>query len=134
VNTQQKGQYAQLKVELRASEKGLIVSCPTVDTRYDLIIDTGEKLCRVQVKYADGKVSHSTGSVLVGLRRWAGDKRHVTRNYQREEVDAILVYLPKVDRVCWLPPELFHNKSSIVLRINPQRRNRNAHLVENFYW
>jgi hypothetical protein len=39
----------------------------------------------------------SYGAVQVNLRRWAGNKRWITRNYEKEEVDALLVYVPRVN-------------------------------------
>jgi hypothetical protein len=134
MNTQQKGQFAQLKVEQVAAEKGYVVSKPTIDTRYDLIIDDGESLHKVQVKYAGSKTTN--GSINVGLRRWAGDKRHVTRNYTTAEVDGILVYIPQIDRVCWLPPELFDNKPAIVLRLEPTKsgQKKGINFAKDYFW
>ena len=44
-----KGIIAQLKAELRANELGFIVSKPTTENcRYDMIIDDGKKLNRIQ--------------------------------------------------------------------------------------
>ena len=136
MDTQQKGEYAQLKVQQRAVEFGFIVSVPTVDTRYDLILDDGKQLLKVQVKYADGSFNDSSGSVRLDLRRWAGDKRTETRNYQRNEVDAILVYIPKIDDICWLPPALFHDKPALSIRYEPTRSGQkaNIHFASDLIW
>lgn len=135
MNTQQKGEYAHLKVQLRAIEKGCTVSIPLLPVRYDLIVDDGKDLHRVQVKYADGRTTHAEGSVVVNLRRWAGDKRTETRNYRKGEVDAILVYVAPVDVLCWLPIEMVDDKSSIVLRFaKAKKKTPRAHLVEDLEW
>ena len=55
----QKGEIAQLKVQLRAAEKGVTLSKPLIDSRYDFIRDDGRKQERAQVKYASGKSPHS---------------------------------------------------------------------------
>jgi hypothetical protein len=136
MNTQQRGQFAQLKVELRSAEKECIVSKPTIDARYDLIIDDGSKLTRVQIKYADGKSINSDGVVVVNFRRWAGDKRTETHNYLSSEVDAILVYIAKVDKICWLPPEVFDDKPNLYLRLEPPKNGQKTGIVmaEDYYW
>ncbi len=135
ITTQQKGKFAELKVEIRAYEKGWMVSRPTSDCRYDLVLDDGIKLFRVQVKYAGGK-GRGNGTVNVGLRRWAGDKSRKTRNYRKHEVDAILVYLPSIDRVCWLGPEMFENKPAILLRVEPpsKKRTKSMNFASDLVW
>ena len=65
-----KGGIAQAKTEIRAMEKGYIVSKPiTEGTRYDIVIDNGVKLSRIQIKYAGNKQSFCKGSVLVDFRK-----------------------------------------------------------------
>jgi hypothetical protein len=51
-STAQKGELALLHVLQRAVENGWIVSRPTRDCRYDLVLDDGDRLYRAQVKYA----------------------------------------------------------------------------------
>ena len=136
LNTQQKGQLAQLKVEQRALEKGCMVSRPTTDARYDLIVDVGGKLQRVQIKYCSAKVSTSSGSFMVDLRRWAGDKRTVTRNYTKQEIDALMIYLPATDKVYRLPASLVHEKSSITLRVAPSSngQHKGIRMASRYEW
>jgi len=113
----QKGEIAELRVQLRAVEKGYIASRPAVASRYDLIIDTGTELLRTQVKYADTASSHATGSVLVGLR--PGRERGQRRNkhvYCVGQIDLILVYIAKVDKIACLKPEVFSGRSSLTIR------------------
>lgn len=136
MNTQNKGQFAQLKVEQRAAEKGYIVSRPTTDTRYDLIIDDGKRLAKAQIKYAAGSPGKATlGSVRVELRRWAGDKRHERRTYGAE-IDILLVYVPAVDKICCIPPALFRDKPALHLRYKPAKSNvkKTVHRVDDYLW
>lgn len=49
----QKGELALLKVLVRANELGWVASRPTRDCRYDLVLDDGKQLHRVQVKYCN---------------------------------------------------------------------------------
>src|SRR5438309_2267143 len=68
------GEFAVAKVFLRAIEKGWTVSRPMMECRYDLILDDGLRLYRVQVKYAGGKTPKQvSGVVPVGLKKWRTD-------------------------------------------------------------
>lgn len=136
MNTQQKGHIAQLKVELRALEKGFAVSRPSVDARYDLVVDNGESLLRVQVKYCDANTTHSVGSFFVGLRRWAGDRRDVSRNYRADEIDALAVYLPSTEKVYWIPVQVIDDKSSLTLRTEAPRngQTKGIRMASDFEW
>jgi hypothetical protein len=69
LTTDQKGEIALLKVRIEASRKGAVVALPTIPARYDCILDYQGKLYRVQVKYADSKMSHSQGATRLDLRR-----------------------------------------------------------------
>jgi hypothetical protein len=90
-----KADIARIKVEMRALELSVVCSKPVTEgTRYDCILDTGDRLYRVQVKYADGKSSCSRGAVTVNLRRQIGKNRN--HPYLEHEVDVILVYVPKI--------------------------------------
>jgi len=80
---------------LRAAEKGVLLSRPVLDSRYDFIMDDGRKLERVQVKYASGKAQNSQGSIKVNLKSWEG--RKLRRTYCANEADALLVYIPQID-------------------------------------
>ncbi|MCI0485271.1 MAG: group I intron-associated PD-(D/E)XK endonuclease [Blastocatellia bacterium] len=93
-----KADIARLKVEMRALEKGIICSRPVVEgTRYDCILDTGSKLYRAQVKYANGKSSNTEGVVQVNLRKEIRKNRNAA--YTDSEIDVLLVYVPKIDSV-----------------------------------
>ncbi len=124
----QKGHIARLKVEARAAELGAYVSIPTTDTRYDLVIDSENFLYRVQVKYADVSMRNSRGSVLLSLLKNG-------KTYSASEIDALLVYVAKVDRVCWFGPEVFHGRQSITLRYKPAAIHRvDMRLVHEYFW
>ena len=141
MHTNLKGAIAEQKVVLRALEKGLIVSKPVVDCRYDLIIDNQGKLERAQVKYGNGTTRNSEGSISVSLTSWDHDgsghrDAKQSRTYTSEEVDCILVYLPKKDVVVRLSPKLFDGKKSLVLRYEASKNNqkKGVHLVEDLRW
>lgn len=134
VTTNVKGQLAVSKAELRAFELGYIPSRPLYDARYDLIIDIGGKLQRLQVKYADGKSSNSTGSVVVKLEY--EDRRKNVYTYDMDEVDALIVYIPKLDKLCYLPKRVFVKKRKLNIRIAKSKNNQKIGIIaaEDYYW
>lgn len=112
-DSDKKGHQAKLKVEERCLEKGYIVCYPSTESRFDLVIVSPEGKCsRVQVKYAGAKSCNSEGSVILNLRR---------RNklYTKEEIDAILAFVPAIGKILWIGPDLFHNQQTLTFRYQP---------------
>jgi hypothetical protein len=101
----------------RAWEKGWIASRPTRDCRYDLVLDDGKRLHRVQVKYAGRRAVHCRGAVNLDFTK--GGSRN--RRYFDHEVDAIIAYVAPVDTLVWLGPLHFHGRRNIQLRYLPTR-------------
>ena len=130
-----KADIARLKIEMRALELGVICSRPVKEgTRYDLILDTGKKLYRAQVKYGNGCSSKATGAVQVNLRREI--RKEKNRPYSQDEIDVLLIYVPKIDKICWFGPEVFNAKSSISIRITPTKNGQLKHCLhaEKHFW
>lgn len=136
LTTSQKGEIAKLKVEQRAHEKGWIPSRTVDYARYDLVLDDGQRLYRVQVKYTDSRNTRADGSVSVNLKK---EKFNGTTNYQTyssDEVDVLIVYVQKTDCLCWFGPEHFHNKTSLFLRYEPSKNGqiKRTKMIEDFKW
>jgi hypothetical protein len=131
--TNQKAGLAQLKVKARAIEKNIVVSEPILDTVYDLILDIEGVLYKVQVKYADGSVQNSEGSITCGLKKKSHGK---FMGYTRDDIDAILVYIPKIDKILWFDPEYFENKKQFVIRIEAAKNSQRKGILfaDNFIW
>lgn len=129
-----KGQLAVSKTELRALELGFLPSRPLFDTRYDLIVDNHKSLIRVQIKYADGKSSSSTGVAVVKLEYIDRQKKAFT--YKDNEVDALIVYIPKIDKLCYIPKELFIGKRKLSIRTSKSKNNQKKGIIaaEDYYW
>jgi hypothetical protein len=72
---------------------------------------------------------HASGSILLHLRRRK-------RRYTKEEIDVLLVYVPQLDQVCWLPPDEFHNRSSVSFRVKPARngQRKRCRMIEDYIW
>jgi hypothetical protein len=134
ITTNIKGQLALSKTELRALELGFLPSRPLFDARYDLIIDTHDRLLRLQVKYANGKITHSDGSVRVKLEYISRTKNVYT--YHQGEIDGLIVYIPRIDKLCFFPPEVYIGKTHLCIRIMPSKNNqtKGVLLAENYLW
>jgi hypothetical protein len=130
-----KGQLATTKVQLRALELGYIPSIPNMDCRYDIIIDDGKKIWRVQVKYANGTPSHSSGSVIAKLA-YETRQRRMTYTYKESEVDALVVYIPKIDKLCWFPCEVFVGKQVLCVRLEPSLNGQKSRIIQasDYFW
>jgi len=134
VTTNHKGQLAVSKTELRSLELGYLPSRPLYDSRYDLIIDTGKKLLRVQVKYADAKTSNSTGSIPVKLAYI--NRRKKVYTYKDSEIDGLIVYFPKIDKLCFFPTKVFAGKTRIQVRYLESKNNQKKGIIlaENYFF
>jgi hypothetical protein len=132
LSTDQKGSIAETAIIHAAVKRGIHVYKPVTDgTRYDLIFDTGDKLVRVQCKWA-----RRYGDVVV-VRAYSNRRtRHgmIRRVYTAREIDAFAVYCAEFDRVYVLPIESFDAQSQIYLRLKPARNNQSAgvHLAESY--
>jgi hypothetical protein len=134
ITTNLKGQIAASKTELRALELGYIPSKPIFDTRYDLILDNLTDLLRIQIKYADGKITNSGGSIRVKLEYQ--DRRKNSYTYKQEEIDGLIVYFPRLDRLCFFPPEVYVGKKSLCIRVEPSKNNQAKGILfaRDYYW
>lgn len=130
-----KADLARLKVEMRALELGVICSRPVIEgTRYDCVLDTGSGLYRAQIKYGNGTPSKVTGAVQVNLRKAIGKEKN--HPYFENEIDVLLVYIPKIDRICWFGPEVFHGRGSISIRIDTAKngQTKGCFSVAEYLW
>jgi hypothetical protein len=135
-STEKKGEEARLKIELRAVEKGLIISRPTTLARYDAILDDGIHLLRVQIKYAGGMFL-SSGSARVPLKRKNSCSRNAKcRLYENGQIDGILAYIPSAEKIVWLNPDDFIGKTEVSIRLRPSRNNQVKGIIflENRIW
>lgn len=130
-----KGELACLKLEQRAIEKGAVVSRPTIECEYDRVVDYDGKLYRVQVKYADSTSSNASGAVQACIGK-AGTKHGSHTPYTDNDIDVVAVYLPAIDRVCWLNREEWQGKVAIQLRFEEPKNNqkKGIRLAEDYVW
>ena len=121
LTTNRKGTLAEAKIAAAAVEAGVGVARPLGDERYDLIFDLGERLLRVQCKWA----TREDGVVVARLytcRR--GPDGLISRRYRPGEFEAFGLYCPANDRCYLLPADEFVAHRVVTLRLAPSRNNQ----------
>lgn len=118
--THAKGELAQLKVQVRAAEKGITVSRPTVEARYDLILDFDGKLERAQIKYGN---RWAGGALQVDLRKEARNNG-IVKTYSSKEVDALYVYVAQRELILRIPVSVFDQRKSLTFRFEETKNNQ----------
>jgi len=123
-NTKVIGDLSELEAALALARSGYIVSKPLGDShRYDLVIDDGERLSRVQVK---------TGRLRGGSIRFNCYSSHshrggsASRSYHGE-VDFIAVYCPQTGKA-YLTPEAELVNTQMHLRVDPTVNRQDWHI------
>ena len=108
---------------LALSSRGYDVSVPFGEnTRYDLIVDRGGALSRVQCKTGrlrDGTVRFATASTYAHLP----SPREMRRDYAGQ-IDEFAVYCPETQGIYLLPIEEIRTQRGAYLRIDPARNNQ----------
>jgi hypothetical protein len=123
VLTNQKGTVAEAAVLLECAKLGIPAARPVDDQRYDLILDLGAQLLRVQCKWAARR-----GDVIVVRCRTCrrGREGLIHRSYRPGEIDAVAAYSPDTERCYLLPAELSVECAGVQLRVAPTKNNQAA--------
>ncbi|HKP72609.1 MAG TPA: group I intron-associated PD-(D/E)XK endonuclease [Pyrinomonadaceae bacterium] len=97
-----KGNSSEAVVLAAYIQAGFLVSLPFGGgAAYDLIVDTGARLIRVQVK--TGKLE--SGCIVYNARRHRGSKYNTFKRYQADELDVFAVYCPGSQQIYVVPVE-----------------------------
>jgi len=122
LTTNQKGAIAEAAIAFAALEVGYDVYRPMFEGgRYDLIFDTGERLMRIQCKWAP-----LNGEVLV-IRSYSSRRNAeglLRRPYVSGEFDALGAYCAAVGRCYLIPYEAINGAVQLHLRLSPARNNQ----------
>jgi hypothetical protein len=123
LTTDQKGLIAEQAIAWEAIRRGIGVSLPLGDERYDLIVDLRPRLLRVQCKWAS-----RIGEVIAARLYTSRRNRHglVNRRYAPGEFDVFGLYCPDGDRCYLLPADDFVAYRQVHLRLAPSRNNQEA--------
>lgn len=132
MNTLDKGYIGEMKVAAWAAEQGYLLSKPLTEARYDLVLDDGSRLLRVQVKYVN-HVRKDTGATQVDFRSECRNSGY-RKLYDEAEVDVILAYLAPLGIICRFEPEDFVGRATINLRTTPCQngQQKNVRYVSDF--
>jgi hypothetical protein len=100
LTTNQKGFIAETAVMHECAQLGVPVLKPLDDQRYDLVLDLGSRVLRVQCKWAA-----RVGDVIAIRTRTSrrGPNGHIHRSYGADEIDAIVAFCAETGR-CYLLP------------------------------
>jgi prevent-host-death family protein len=119
LSTNAKGNVAELAIAKEAAKLGLGVLKPlTEHERYDLVLEVGGVLFRVQCKWASLLRAQSVVAVrLSGYRCTTGGC--VRSIYTESEVDLVAAYCAELDASYLLPISLVARRRQIHLRLRP---------------
>jgi prevent-host-death family protein len=126
-NPNHKGNVAELAVAAEAAKLELDVLKPlTEHARYDLVLDIGDALFRVQCKWANCR----DGVIRVRLYSsyHSPTRGYVHSKYDASEVDLVAVYCGDNDRCYLVPAELFAGRAALYLRVAEAKNNQRAAL------
>jgi hypothetical protein len=123
LTTNQKGFIVETAVLHECAKLHVPVAKPMDDQKYDLIFDLGEKLLRVQCKWAA-----RIGDVIAIRTRTRRRAREglIHRSYSAEEIDAIAAFCPDTGRCYLRPHERSVERAAVQLRLEPTKNNQAA--------
>jgi PD-(D/E)XK endonuclease len=122
VTTDQKGAIAEAAIALAAMKLGVDVYRPLGEGgRYDLILDIGSRLLRVQCKWAATMKQVLVVRCYTFRRTRTGWKKTTST---ADEVDVVAAYSMDLDRCFLIPIGLVEERPTIQLRIAPTLNNQ----------
>jgi len=122
--TKARGDQAELAVATDLIRRGYSVSFPYgEDTDYDLVLDRGDRLERIQVKY--GESAGVRLEVRCHSHSLTGGRVIRTKRYTAATIDWLAVYDGSTDRSFYIrATELGNGMSTITLRLKPAANNQ----------
>ena len=126
-DSNRKGNLAEAAVAFHAAKLDIPVFRPlTEHCRYDLVLEIGGQLQRVQCKWCPRR----DGVVIVRLTasRYTSGGQQIRTKYTADEVDAVAAYCEELDRCYLLPIELVGGMNAIQLRLSEPRNGQRAAL------
>lgn len=109
----QKGISTELRSLLYFTNKGYLCSIPYGNVgRYDLLVDTGKKIVRIQCKSAH---KNDNGSYTVNTSNTAMKANgNVRKFYTKDEIDFIITFIE--DQAVFIPVEMIEKSQSKIFR------------------
>src|SRR5712671_3762696 len=121
-----KGAVAEQAIVLAATKLQIPVLRPVSEHgRYDLALEIGDRLWRVQCKW--GRLTERGDAVGVHLFSCrCTPNGYVRTGYTQDEIDAIGVYCGELDRCFLVPISAVSGQQTIQLRLTPARNGQQA--------
>jgi hypothetical protein len=117
LSSKQRGELAEMMFMVKATQKGFATAKPYGDSRrYDFIVDTGNRLWRVQVKSSNAK---QYGSYMVNLQRNANGE---VIAYDPSEIDFAVAYVMPCDAWFVIPVEAIAGRKTAKLCLHENAR------------
>ena len=127
MNSSRKGDESEATVISELMKLGYSVSIPFGDSnRYDLIVDDGETLKKIQVKTANYKGDKIKFNCYSDVYK-NGERE--TNSYDKTEIDAFVVYCKEIGDCFWVDVEKA-GVASMTIRLKGGQKNSN--LKEDF--
>lgn len=123
-NTKDKGDLAEVMVLADLMKQGFKLSVPVGDnSRYDLIVDRGDKLERVQVKYIES--DHEVVRINGRSNVFKAGRTFTETKYSTSDIDWLAAYDKSTDRCYYVSAlELGEGMTQVALRLKPSRNNQ----------
>lgn len=124
MNSTQMGELAETLFCYEAQKNRLKVSRPITTERYDVLVDNGEKIFKVQIKSCYRDMNHCDAYKI----KIENGKRE---RYKKGEIDILACYVSNAD--CWyiMSLEELGDRGHITVRVH-NRKSKNFHLEENW--
>lgn len=122
-DTNLKGTITELKCQTHFLELGYNVSVPQNPDRYDFILDTGNKLLKIQVKTCNN--NNPDYLVFATCSSHYVHGKHVHTAYQNEGIDYFCTYF---DNQCYLVPVSECGKKEKRMRLVPTNNGQTANI------
>ena len=126
-NSKTVGDIAELKAALYYTENDYVVSKPLGDNApYDLIVDDGITLKKVQVK------SRAVRDNKIAVEMWTlpGSGKNTTRvDYTPNSFDEVFVYVPELKRAAIFNWDLIKDRSTVNLRLEKPKNNQKKNIT-----
>ena len=127
----QKGISTELRSLLYFTEKGYLCSVPYGNVgRYDLLVDTGKKIIRIQCKSAH---KNDNGSYTVNTSNTAMKANgNVRKFYTKDEIDFIITFIE--DQAVFIPVEMIEKSQSKIFRTELPKygTKSNCNLIQDY--
>jgi prevent-host-death family protein len=127
LSTNRKGAIAEAEIAAAAVRLGIPVLRPIQEHgRYDLAFEVGDRILRVQCKWAS--LDRDAGVVKMALHstRHSAAEGYIRTSYREDEVDFVAGYCADLDRCYLLPIAMVAGRKAIYLRVSPPQNGQRA--------